>query len=101
MDRGRGGFRGRGGGHRGDNGGGGRGGGRGGGPGGYQGNRAGGEGGDRKSREAILDLAKYLDKAIALKFTGGREGSWFHAREKMDLGLIATGVFSCGHIEGV
>ncbi|RPB19503.1 U6 snRNA-associated Sm-like protein LSm7 [Terfezia boudieri ATCC MYA-4762] len=67
MDRGRGGFRGRGG-NRGDSGG------RGGGRGGYQGNRQGGEGqGDRKPREAILDLGKYLDKAITVKFTGGRE----------------------------
>ena len=69
MDRGRGGFRGRGG-TRGD-------GGRGGGRGGYQGNRQGGgeSQGDRKPREAILDLGKYLDKAITVKFTGGREGS--------------------------
>ena len=72
MDRGRGGFRGRGG-NRGDGGGG-----RGGGRGGYHGNRQGGgeAQGDRKPREAILDLGKYLDKAITVKFTGGREG-WF------------------------
>ncbi|KAF8425628.1 hypothetical protein EV426DRAFT_53554 [Tirmania nivea] len=70
MDRGRGGFRGRGG-NRGDSGG------RGGGRGAYQGNRQGGgeTQGDRKPREAILDLGKYLDKAITVKFTGGREVS--------------------------
>lgn len=47
-------------------GGGGRGGGRGGGPGGAQ--------QERKPREAILDLAKFRDKAITVKFNGGREG---------------------------
>jgi len=72
MERGRGGYRGRGP-PRGDSG---RGGFRGGsGGGGYQGNRhAGGEAsGDRRPREAILDLGKYLDKAIIVKFAGGRE----------------------------
>lgn len=76
MERGRGGYRGRGP-PRGDSGRGGfRGGSGGGGGGGYQGNRlAGGEApGDRRPREAILDLGKYLDKAIIVKFTGGREG---------------------------
>ncbi|ORY85995.1 hypothetical protein BCR35DRAFT_302629 [Leucosporidium creatinivorum] len=40
---------------------------------------AGGRGGahssrdDRPRREAILDLAKYVDKQIRVKFTGGRE----------------------------
>lgn len=35
--------------------------------------RAGGD--DRPRREAILDLAKYVDKRIRVKFTGGREGA--------------------------
>ncbi|KAI5801448.1 U6 snRNA-associated Sm-like protein LSm7 [Peziza echinospora] len=72
MDRGRGGFRGRGGQRGGD--GGGRGGGGSGpsGRGGYQG-RQDRDTGDRKPREAILDLGKYLDKAITVKFSGGRE----------------------------
>lgn len=50
-------------------GGGGRGGARGGGPGG-----AGASGGDRPKREAILDLSKYTDKEIRVKFLGGRQG---------------------------
>jgi U6 snRNA-associated Sm-like protein LSm7 len=70
ADRGshRGGGRG-GGGHRG-----GRGGGRGG-PhgGGGPGNQAGGER-ERSKKENILDLGKYMDKKITVKFNGGREG---------------------------
>lgn len=30
---------------------------------------------DKPKREAILDLSKYLDKRIRVKFTGGREGT--------------------------
>ncbi|CUS10684.1 unnamed protein product [Tuber aestivum] len=65
----------RGGGFRGGRGGGG--GGRGG-----RGGAGGGGGGqagynkdqqERKPREAILDLAKFMDKAITVKFNGGRE----------------------------
>ncbi|GAA6041907.1 hypothetical protein JCM8097_000215 [Rhodosporidiobolus ruineniae] len=33
----------------------------------------GGRGEDRPKREAILDLGKYVDKQIRVKFTGGRE----------------------------
>ncbi|TNY19047.1 U6 snRNA-associated Sm-like protein LSm7 [Rhodotorula diobovata] len=33
----------------------------------------GSRGEDRPKREAILDLAKYVDKKIRVKFTGGRE----------------------------
>lgn len=69
----RGNFRGGGGGRggRGDRGGGRGGGGRGG------GHAAGGE----KKKENILNLDKYLDKAITVKFNGGREGaSCFHTR---------------------
>lgn len=78
--RGRGGTRGSGGDHhRGGRGGsGGGGGGRGGG-----GAREGGTGhhsgqqADKPKKENILDLAKYMDKEIIVKFTGGREGSFF------------------------
>lgn len=63
-----------------------RGGGRGGG--GYRG-RGGGRGGaqapaggnhqsgdrERPKKENILDLSKYMDKKITVKFNGGREGS--------------------------
>ena len=64
-----------------------RGGGRGGGRGdsrGGRGGRGGGEGrggrggaaasGERPKKENILDLGKYMDKRIVVKFTGGREG---------------------------
>ena len=29
---------------------------------------------DKPKREAILDLAKYVNERIRVKFTGGREG---------------------------
>lgn len=63
--------RGRGGGYRG-----GRGGGRGGQGGSERGGHgSGGAGGDRErpKKENILDLAKYMDKEITVKFNGGRE----------------------------
>ena len=64
---------------------GGRGGG--GGRGGDRGGRGGARGGggaaaghsqqhDRPKKENILDLSKYMDKEIAVKFNGGREGSF-------------------------
>ncbi|KDN42200.1 U6 snRNA-associated Sm-like protein LSm7 [Tilletiaria anomala UBC 951] len=61
---------------RGGAGGAGRGGGRGGVPGPDRGGRGGGHGGpsgERAKKEAILDLGKYKDKKIRVKFTGGRE----------------------------
>ena len=58
-------------------------GGRGGGRGDHRGGRGGGDrggrggrqaqGGDRK-KENILDLTKYMDKELTVKFNGGREG---------------------------
>lgn len=65
---------GRGGGGRGDNQRGGRGGGRGGGDHGGRGGYGGGSSGERPKKENILDLGKYMDKQITVKFTGGREG---------------------------
>lgn len=50
-----------------------RGGGRGRGGGGGRGGNAQGGGGERK-KENILDLSKYMDKEISVKFNGGREG---------------------------
>lgn len=58
----------------------GRGGGRGGGGGDHRGGRGGGRGGaqggqaEKPKKENILDLSKYLDKQINVKFNGGREG---------------------------
>ena len=56
--------------------GGGRGDHRGGRGGGDRGGRGGGQaqGGDRK-KENILDLTKYMDKELTVKFNGGREGT--------------------------
>lgn len=55
---------------------------RGGRGGGGRGNRGGGERGGRggaqqsgdRKKENILDLTKYMDKEITVKFNGGREG---------------------------
>ena len=60
----RGNFRGRGGGARGGNSNRGAGGNRGGSA----------QGGDKPKKENILDLNKYMDKEITVKFNGGREG---------------------------
>lgn len=53
-------------------------GGRGGGRGGHGGDRGGDKGdkGERPKKENILDLAKYMDKQITVKFNGGREGMY-------------------------
>ena len=46
----------------------------------HRGGRSGGRGGSQSSqaekpkKENILDLTKYMDKQITVKFTGGREG---------------------------
>ena len=58
---------------------GGRGGGRGGDRGGRGGGRGGAQGGaggqtERPKKENILDLSKYMDKQLTVKFSGGREG---------------------------
>lgn len=73
----RGGGRGGGGGFRGRGGGGGGGhrGGRGGHGGGHGHQEGGGERSERPKKENILDLSKYQDKEIRVKFAGGREGA--------------------------
>jgi hypothetical protein len=40
---------------------------------------------DRKKREAILDLSKYVNERIRVKFTGGREGNYLCGRENVVL----------------
>ena len=61
----------------------GRGGGSRGGGGGGASSRGGRDGGtatqqhEKPKRENILDLTKYMDKEITVKFNGGREGVWF------------------------
>lgn len=76
--RGGGNFRGRGGGGGGRGGGGRGGGGHGGGGHHQRDNQHGGEGGgeSRPKKENILDLSKYSDKQITVKFNGGREGAF-------------------------
>ena len=64
------------------------GGGRGRGGGGDRGGRGGGgagakDGGERK-KENILDLNKYMDKAVTVKFNGGREGEFDCLTRKED-----------------
>ena len=75
-------------------------GGRGGGRGGAQGGGGGGGGGpgaaggerERPKKENILDLAKYMDKQITVKFNGGREGqsgqppNWALSRASTEFG---------------
>lgn len=70
---------GRGGPHRGGGGGGNRGGGRGGHQNqqGQQHQGGSGEQTERPKKENILDLKKYMDKRITVKFNGGREGRLF------------------------
>jgi len=65
---------------------GGGGGGRGGRGGGDRGGRGGGGAGERTERkkENILDLTKYMDKEISVKFNGGREGE-FHSSEWVEM----------------
>lgn len=55
---------------------GGRGGGRGDGK--PSGNTATGSTGEKPKKENILDLSKYMDKEIIVKFNGGREGTYLH-----------------------
>lgn len=48
---------------------------RGGRGGGDRGGRGGGNAGSERKKENILDLSKYMDKGISVKFNGGREGT--------------------------
>tara|TARA_R110002003_G_scaffold107_6_gene8979 strand:- start:9421 stop:9705 length:285 start_codon:yes stop_codon:yes gene_type:complete len=67
---------------------GGRGGGRGGERGGRGGARGGAHGGgaagqtEKPKKENILDLSKYMDKQITVKFSGGREGKRYVGAEE-------------------
>ena len=72
---------------RGGRGGGGRGGGehRGGGRGGGRGGAHGGQA-EKPKKENILDLSKYMDKQIIVKFNGGREGKLFTRRPCRHIG---------------
>lgn len=41
---------------------------------------------DKPKREAILDLSKYMNEYIRVKFTGGREGATQHQQSFLSLG---------------
>jgi U6 snRNA-associated Sm-like protein LSm7 len=49
---------------------------------------------DKPKREAILDLAKYVNERIRVKFTGGREGNVFPPASSITLQIynLVTGV---------
>ena len=77
----RGNFRGRGGGARGGNANRGAGGNRGGSA----------QGGEKPKKENILDLNKYMDKEITVKFNGGREGVFVGEWWKLFSWLVCQG----------
>ena len=53
---------------------------------------AGGDKADKPKKENILDLSKYLDKPISVKFSGGREG------EPLSFILLVFGVLLCARL---
>lgn len=50
--------------------------------------------GEKKKKESIVDLGKYLDKPIRVKFQGGREGKCYGRNCKLTINVncTATGV---------
>jgi U6 snRNA-associated Sm-like protein LSm7 len=84
-------------------------GGRGGARGGDRGGRGGGRGGaqsggaaaqtERPKKENILDLSKYMDKQINVKFSGGREG--MHCARTWDEKLEIHGLRACCNVYNV
>lgn len=73
--------------------------GRGGGRGDHRGGRGGGGGGrggahqtntERPKKENILDLGKYMDKKITVKFNGGREGSYGYRHALSPTTIVRT-----------
>lgn len=84
---------GRGGGGRG---GGGRGGGRGG---GAQGQGGAGAGAERK-KENIIDLNKYIDKELTVKFSGGREGVHARSVRNLDVKMLIRYAVVVGTLKG-
>ena len=75
-------------------------GGAGGGRGGHRGGRGGGgnRGGgaqssqtERPKKENILDLTKYMDKQVNVKFNGGRESEFLHPNSDSGLQFLVVG----------
>lgn len=56
---------------------------------------------ERKPREAILDLAKFMDKAITVKFNGGREGALLGSFDHSQGSQLADHSGSCWNIKGL
>jgi len=59
------------------------------------GGRAGGGGSHPQRKENILDLSKYQDKSIRVRFTGGREGTFYPICSLVSLlilGFAAVGI---------
>jgi U6 snRNA-associated Sm-like protein LSm7 len=42
---------------------------------------------ERPKKENILDLTRYLDKEIGVKFNGGREGEWLERNNILRIGV--------------
>jgi len=49
---------------------------------------------DKPKREAILDLSKYVNERIRVKFTGGREGTHLYLYTYITIGLIGFVAFT-------
>ena len=45
-----------------------------------------GGGGEKPKKENILDLTKYMDKEISVKFNGGREGTFLYSLRRVIVG---------------
>ena len=54
---------------------------------------------DKPKREAILDLSKYANERIRVKFTGGREG--LRCLCKNVYAMLLTSSYSDWHPEGL
>lgn len=46
---------------------------------------------EKKKKESIFDLSKYIDKPIRVKFQGGREGMWIIPANGLMLINVASG----------
>ena len=50
---------------------------------------------EKKKKESILDLSKYIDKTIRVKFQGGREGEALGSALPNDLRAVIRGERVC------
>lgn len=72
---------------------------RGGGRGRGRGDKGGGGGGaqEKPKKENILDLNKYMDKEVQVKFNGGREGMWWSLLRSSSIGFLSLSLSFAGH----